>query len=124
MGHEFHKIWIDQCEAARGIRDHFGNEDALDYLVGEKFVNFVRAANTHVEFAQELPRFVEEIHRLFDDERLRRYFETSPTTGNLAPRYSDEDLRTFPEEEALDDDPVTGAEEILVLEQAQAMLLG
>src|SRR3990167_7743876 len=29
---EFHKIWIDQCEAARDIREGFGPEKAIGYL--------------------------------------------------------------------------------------------
>jgi hypothetical protein len=33
---QFHKIWIDQCEATEGIREHFGLQNALDYLIGEK----------------------------------------------------------------------------------------
>ncbi len=41
---EFHKIWIEQCEAARGIEDEFGTQQALDYLVGEKFLNYLEAA--------------------------------------------------------------------------------
>lgn len=35
---DFHKIWIEQCEAGRGIEDAFGTQKALDYLVGEKFL--------------------------------------------------------------------------------------
>ena len=38
------KIWIDQCEAARDIDDEFGTDKALDYLIGEKFINFLEAA--------------------------------------------------------------------------------
>jgi hypothetical protein len=41
---EFHTIWIEQCEAARGIEDDFGTQQALDYLVGEKFLNYLEAA--------------------------------------------------------------------------------
>ena len=37
---EFHKIWIDQCAATEGIRDHFGLENALDNLIGEKLLMF------------------------------------------------------------------------------------
>ena len=29
---EFHKIWIEQCEATEGIRDRYGKEDAIRYL--------------------------------------------------------------------------------------------
>jgi hypothetical protein len=37
---EFHKIWIEQCEAARDIREGFGVEKALGYLIGEKLLNY------------------------------------------------------------------------------------
>ena len=31
---EFHKIWIEQCGATRDIRDDFGLEKTLGYLIG------------------------------------------------------------------------------------------
>ena len=31
---EFHKIWIEQCEGAREIRERFGTEKAAGYLIG------------------------------------------------------------------------------------------
>lgn len=37
---ELHKIWTEQCDAAEGIEDEFGTQQALEYLVGEKFLNF------------------------------------------------------------------------------------
>ena len=37
---EFHKIWTDQCAAAEDIRERFGVNDALRYLVGEKLLLF------------------------------------------------------------------------------------
>src|SRR5688572_8225873 len=52
---EFHKIWIEQCAATEDIRQHFGLEHALDYLIGEKLFSFVRASEQHPEFAAELP---------------------------------------------------------------------
>lgn len=55
---ELHKIWIDQCEATRGIEDEFGTQRALDYLVGEKFINFLEAAETGADFRAEVPAFV------------------------------------------------------------------
>jgi hypothetical protein len=27
---QFHKIWIEQCEATEGIREHFGLKNALN----------------------------------------------------------------------------------------------
>ena len=41
------KIWIEQCEAARTIEDEFGTDKALAYLIGEKFLNFLEAADRH-----------------------------------------------------------------------------
>jgi hypothetical protein len=58
---EFHKIWVEQCVALRVIRDRFGTDKALGYLLGEKLLNFMREANRSPEFAAELPFFIEEI---------------------------------------------------------------
>jgi len=63
---EFHEIWIEQCEAARDIREAFGLQKALGYLIGEKLLNFLRAADEDPAFAGELPRFVAEIKQIFD----------------------------------------------------------
>ena len=32
---EFHKIWIDQCQSARGIVEAFGTQKVLGYRIGE-----------------------------------------------------------------------------------------
>ena len=41
---DFHKVWIEQCEAAEGIRDQFGVADATRYLVGEKLFRFMQVS--------------------------------------------------------------------------------
>jgi hypothetical protein len=38
------KVWIEQCKATRTIDDQFGTDKALEYLVGEKFLNFLEVA--------------------------------------------------------------------------------
>jgi len=43
---EFHRIWIEQCEAAENIEGRFGRQRAIDYLVGEKFLDFLEAPKT------------------------------------------------------------------------------
>ena len=35
---DFRDIWIEQCEAAEEIRENFGKEKAIGYMVGEKFI--------------------------------------------------------------------------------------
>ncbi len=48
---EFHKVWQEQCEATRTIRERFGVKSALDYLVGEKLLNFASEAERSLEFS-------------------------------------------------------------------------
>jgi hypothetical protein len=52
---DFHKIWEERCAATRTIRERFGVKNALDYLVGEKLLNFAKAADQDPGFAAELP---------------------------------------------------------------------
>ena len=49
-----HQIWIEQCEAARTIRERFGLHAAFDYAVGEKLINFVSAASDRPAFASRI----------------------------------------------------------------------
>jgi hypothetical protein len=67
---KFEKIWIEQCETARGIEDEFGTQKALDYLIGEKFLNFLEAAETDAAFRAEIPAFVAEIKTIFEPWQL------------------------------------------------------
>jgi hypothetical protein len=46
---EFHKVWQEQCEATRTIRERFGVKRALDYLVGEKLLNFASEAERSLD---------------------------------------------------------------------------
>jgi hypothetical protein len=77
---EFHKIWIEQCEAARGIEDEFGTQQALDYLVGDKFLDFLEAAEANTDFRGELPAFVNKIKEIFERWQLAQYLETAKKT--------------------------------------------
>ncbi len=69
----FEKIWVKQCRATKGIRRHFGAENALDYLIGEKLIMFADAAEQRPEFAQELPRFQAAIWRIFNKYEIAGY---------------------------------------------------
>ena len=79
---EFHEIWIEQCEAARDIREAFGLPKALGYLLGEKLLNFLRAADEDPAFG-ELPRFVAEIKQIFDRAEIETYLDTVHRVGAL-----------------------------------------
>jgi len=70
---DFHKIWQEQCAAARTVRERFGVENALDYLIGEKLLNFAKAADQDPEFAAELPCFQAAVWEIFNPYELRGY---------------------------------------------------
>jgi hypothetical protein len=57
----------------RAIRERFGVENALNYLVGEKLVNFAKAADQDPDFAAELPRFQAAVWEIFNPYELRGY---------------------------------------------------
>jgi hypothetical protein len=70
---QFERRWIEQCEAARRVKNHFGLANALDYLIGEKLLAFVQVAEEHAEFMQELPDFLREIRAVFSLEETGEY---------------------------------------------------
>ena len=82
---QFHKIWIEQCRATEDIRERFGLEDAIRYLIGEKLLDFVRVSEDDPDFAKELPAFVAEIRRLFSAAEIREFLDDLERTKCLVP---------------------------------------
>lgn len=80
MSIRFEKIWVQQCKATKGIKRRFGVKSALDYLIREKLLNFADAAERHPEFARELPRFLAEVWRIFNQYEIAGY------VGSLKPK--------------------------------------
>ena len=70
---QFRNIWVRQCRATRSIKRRFGVKSALDYLVGEKLLNFAAAAEQNSEFAAELPRFQAAVWKVFNPYELAGY---------------------------------------------------
>ena len=106
---EFHKIWIEQCAATEDIRERFGVNNALDYLIGEKLFAFVTASEQDPDFAAELPAFVSAIRRLFTAGEIRKYLDHLERTKYLAPPEPDleiDDLDDETEEEPGLENPV------------------
>lgn len=120
---EFHKIWIEQCEAARDIRDAFGLQKALGYLIGEKFLNFLQAAREDQVFAGEVPSFAAEIKDIFGRDEIRTYLDTVHRVGPLGHVATDDVYEDMREAGAIDEDPVEWAEDILLIERAKELLL-
>ena len=100
---QLHEIWIEQCEAARTIKDRYGLKAAFDYLVGEKLLNFTEAASEHRAFAQELPRFVSAVRRMFTAEEIATQLariECEQSEKDAAEEKDDDPLADSPMREA------------------------
>jgi len=122
---EFHKLWIEQCAATEDIRQRFGAENALDYLIGEKLFSFLRASEQHPKFAAELPAFVAGIRRLFTSAAIHQYLDHLERTKFLAPPEPDleiDDLEDETEAEPWPENPVLGAEELLRFTRLRQLL--
>lgn len=122
---EPHHIWIEQCEAAEGIEEDFGPQNALEYLIGEKFLNFLEAAETDKEFRAEIPAFVAKIKEIFEQWQLAQYLETAKETEPFDPALF-EDNDEFDTEEVEDmrrDDIRQCTRDLLLVERAREWLL-
>lgn len=120
---EFHKIWIEQCEAAEGIKENFGTRKALGYLIGEKLVDFVQTSRKDPEFAAEIPHFVAEIKIIFEPHEIREYLENIRRVGPLGHVCTDEECEFLRAAGAIMESPVEGAEDVLLVERIKDMLL-
>ena len=123
---QLHKIWIEQCEAARGIEDEFGTQNSLAYLVGEKFLNYLQAAEKDAEFWTEIPAFAAEIKTIFEPWQLAEYLKKAGWTEPFGPTLYDEDEEGYdPEfiEMERKDNLRRAADELLLIERAKEWLL-
>ena len=121
---EFSDIWIDQCQAARDIREEWGTRKALGYLVGEKLLNYLRASDSDPSWAAKMPLFAAEIRRIFTTDELREYFATTMRVGPAAHVATAEQYQTMRDAGMFDDDVAGGAADAILFERARLLLLG
>ena len=115
-----HRIWIEQCEAARGIEAEFGTQEALSYLIGEKFINFLEAAEDDAGFRAELPAFVTGIKSIFKRWQLAEYLEIARHTDPFDPSVYDAAEEAERERQA---ELRRSAADLLLVERAREWLL-
>ena len=120
---ELCKVWIEQCEAARRIEDEFGTPNALAYLVGEKFLNFLEAAETDADFRAEIPSFVAEVKTIFEPWQLAEYLEIARQTEPFDPGLYNEDEDPEDVEMGRQEDIRRSARDLLLVERARDWLL-
>ena len=119
------KIWIEQCEAARGIEEEYGTPQAMEYLVGDKFFNFLEAADDHASFRAEIPAFVAEIKSIFERWQLATYLEVAKQSEPFDPALFDGDEETDAEdvEDMRNNDIRQCTRDLLLMERAREWLL-
>lgn len=120
---EYHKIWIEQCDAARNIREAFGHKKALGYLLGEKFINFLRQADNDDDFARELPNFISEVKNVFQPWEIGEFFQGMPRTGSLAHCCTDDQIEELQRAGALCDNPSYALKELALYNRMKDILL-
>ncbi len=79
-----HEVWTSQCEVAREILAESGVEDALRYLIGGKFLNFLALAEDYPEWCDHIPNFVAEIKNIFSGWQIGEYLHLSCRLDALA----------------------------------------
>lgn len=120
---EFHKIWIEQCEAAEHIQVDYGTDKAMGYLIGEKLLNFLAAAETRPEWQAEVPHFIARVKEIFRPWEIAEFFGTPRRLGALG-HVSDEQAHQafraqMEDSELLRED----TRNLLLFEQAREWLL-
>ena len=114
------QIWSEQCEAAKGIEAEFGTQRALAYLIDEKFINFLEAAENDADFRAEIPDFVAEIRTIFERWQLAEYLEKARQTEPFdASVYDDAEEAEMERQSELR----RSAAELLLVERAREWLL-
>ena len=120
---EFHKIWEEQCEATEGIRERFGKDDAMRYLIGEKFLNFLEEGDRRPEFAAEVPKFLVQVKEIFGPHEISEFLD-----GLLHEKSAEQDgdwpFDDFEDAELEPSDVVNEAARLVLIERAKELLLG
>ena len=123
---DFCKIWIEVCDAARMIEDEFGTDKALRYLVAEKFLNYLEAAERLPDYQAELPAFVAEIKTIFEPWQLEECLATArqrePFDTEIYEEVEDEDAEIVEMERQ--NDLRESAADLLLVERAKEWLMG
>jgi len=121
---DFHKIWTEQCEAARGIQEDYGTEKAMGYLIGEKLLNFLEVAESDPQWRAEVPAFVAEIKEMFEPHQLREFFDTPRRLGALGHTADDEGHRLLRSQMENEEIVREDARNLTMFEWARELLLG
>jgi hypothetical protein len=91
----------------------------MEYIVGEKFINHLKASDTHPELAHETLTFATEIKDMFQSWEIAEFFQTF--NSNRVAAKNVDDGYAFEEGDA--ELLIAEAEQIVVMEKAKRMLI-
>ena len=119
------EIITSWCEAAREVKENFGTENALNYLIGEKFLDFLDEAERQKDYREEIPAFVTEIKDIFEQWEIADYLEQvrHREPFDAADYEDDDDLDQEDIEMERKQDIREAARDLLLVEQAREWLL-
>ena len=103
------------------IREEFGAEDAIRYLVGEKLMNFIQASDSHPDFAAELPQFVAQIKEIFEPYEITAFFDRL-AEESAVDRDEEWVFDSFEDAGIEPQDIAHEAEKIMLIERAKELL--
>lgn len=122
-GSRIFERWLEQCQAARGIREGFGPERALGYLLGEKMMEVLRLADSDSALSTELPRFAAEVGRIFTPEELQAFFTASRGVGPLAHMLDSSQIDELRSAGVIEEDMETALQDAIRFERMRRLLL-
>jgi hypothetical protein len=117
------EIIADWCEAARNIEGAFGDEKAMGYLIGEKFLNFLEVAETNREWREAVAAFVAEIKDIIETWKLAEFLNTPRRLGALGHATTEEGHRLLTAEWSEEERVREDARNLMLLEWAKELLL-
>jgi hypothetical protein len=119
------ELWTDKCEPARDIKENFGTENALKYLIGEKFLDFLDAAERHKDWQAEVPAFAAEIKDIFEHWEIADYLERARHREPFDPTDYEDDDEVDAEDIEMERkrDIREAARDLMLVEQAREWLL-
>lgn len=92
------EIWTDSCRAATDIQAQYGDNAAIDYVIGDKLMACAQMGETHPEFLAELPPFSARIREMFDRDDIESHFARADDASRVEP-----DLLKFATPEEIQD---------------------
>ncbi len=119
---DFHKQWKEQCEAAGGIQERYGTDKALGYLIGEKLLNHMQAAEGNELFEGEITLFCSEIKKMFEPWEIEFYLDNIERTGASGHLMTDDEYKEVGHK-MFEFDVVDSAENILRIEKIKSLLI-